>query len=77
MSWNDKEPHNMTGDEYMAKRCLELEQENKELKEEIERLKNDRRFFFAMVWDEPRFNGKYILSIENKAVKVEKMEEKE
>lgn len=77
MGWNDEKPHNMTGDEYMAKHCLELEQENKELKKEIEKLQDDKRFWFSMMWDEPSFNGKYILSIENKAVKVEKMEEKE
>lgn len=71
MGWNDEKPHNMTGDEYMAKRCLELEQENKELKERLQ-----QKCFKWVIWS-PNKKGSFITTInEDGSITIKEIEEK-
>ena len=73
MSWNDEKEHVMTGDEYLAKRCLDLEKENEQLKNEIENLKYNKSI--QMVLDFRTVKGKFQFEYDEKEAKIEIIEE--
>ena len=75
MSWMDNLPkeHAMTGDEYLAKRCLDLEKENEELKKQIQRMKDDATIYFTLDWNS-KMKGKYQFVYNKKECKLKYIE---
>ena len=74
MSWMDNLPkeHIMTSDEYLVERINNLEKENQELKETIERLKESKRVWVSLDWD--RVKGKFQFEYDEKEAKIKYME---
>lgn len=74
MSWMEHLPkeHAMTGDEYLAKRCLDLERENQELKEQIEKIKYNKSIQFVL--DFRTVKGKFQFEYDEKEAKIKHIE---